>query len=57
MVDTAMTEVRKSGADNKVASVLYVFQLKTRTVSHLYFYDIFAYFVYPQQFENWSGIV
>jgi len=36
-----MTEVRKPGANNKVASVPYVSKI--------------AYFCYPQELKNWPG--
>jgi len=36
-----MTEVRKPGANSKVASMPFVFQLETQTVTHQWFSDIF----------------
>jgi len=38
-----MTEVRKPGGNNKLASMPYVFQLETRTVSHRHFSDFFLH--------------
>jgi len=46
-----MTEVKKTGANNKVASMFYVIQLETRTVSHIYFSNNFTYSFTPSNLK------
>jgi len=47
-----MADVWKLFAYSKVASVPYVFQLETQTISDQHFSDFFTYLRYPQQLEN-----